>query len=108
MAEEESSTISLSDQKHSSSKAKIFVPNLSLDTMKAAAPPSRLSSSIPSSPVVLRKAASVRQNCLCSPTTHAGSFRCRYHRNNNSSSGGLTRNGMSVGSKLSELAVCTL
>ncbi|KAF8099104.1 hypothetical protein N665_0251s0029 [Sinapis alba] len=21
-----------------------------------------------------------RQNCLCSPTTHAGSFRCRHHR----------------------------
>ncbi|KAI3456781.1 hypothetical protein Pfo_013444 [Paulownia fortunei] len=20
-------------------------------------------------------------HCLCSPTTHAGSFRCRYHRN---------------------------
>lgn len=21
-----------------------------------------------------------KQNCLCSPTKHAGSFRCRYHR----------------------------
>ncbi|KAL4342275.1 hypothetical protein GQ457_08G007870 [Hibiscus cannabinus] len=35
-------------------------------------------------------------NCLCSPTTHAGSFRCRYHR------AGMPRGG-SVGSKLSML-----
>ncbi|KAK8497620.1 hypothetical protein V6N13_141310 [Hibiscus sabdariffa] len=35
-------------------------------------------------------------NCLCSPTTHVGSFRCRYHR------AGMSRGG-SVGSKLSML-----
>ncbi|GAV59650.1 hypothetical protein CFOL_v3_03181 [Cephalotus follicularis] len=39
-----------------------------------------------------------RFNCLCSPTTHAGSFRCRHHR-----VPGMTRGG-SVGSNLSLLA----
>ncbi|EOA14866.1 hypothetical protein CARUB_v10028192mg [Capsella rubella] len=39
-----------------------------------------------------------RQNCLCSPTTHAGSFRCRHHRVDDS----LTRVG-SVGSNLAVL-----
>ncbi|KAL1188415.1 hypothetical protein V5N11_027473 [Cardamine amara subsp. amara] len=38
-----------------------------------------------------------RQNCLCSPTTHAGSFRCRHHRVDS-----LTRAG-SVGSNLAVL-----
>ncbi|KAM1472677.1 hypothetical protein ACFX2I_028897 [Malus domestica] len=43
------------------------------------------------------------KNCLCSPTTHPGSFRCRQHRT--SSIGlGLNRVGGSVGSNLSELA----
>ncbi|KAL2493626.1 uncharacterized protein Fot_37421 [Forsythia ovata] len=77
-------------------KPKIIVPHLCLNEM---ANPSHLSTSIPSSPVQLRKTSSVTYNCLCSPTTHAGSFRCRYHRNTS-----LTRNSMSVGTKLSELA----
>ncbi|KAG2333198.1 hypothetical protein Bca52824_004378 [Brassica carinata] len=38
-----------------------------------------------------------RQNCLCSPTTHAGSFRCRHHR-----FGSLTRAG-SLGSNFTVL-----
>ncbi|CAN6559079.1 unnamed protein product [Malus baccata var. baccata] len=47
------------------------------------------------------------KNCLCSPTTHAGSFRCRHHRT--SSIGlGLNRVGASVGSNLSELAKSTV
>ncbi|KAL8474068.1 hypothetical protein ACS0TY_030788 [Phlomoides rotata] len=74
---------------------KINVPTLTLDDIKAVTRPS---SSHPSSPVCLRKTTSVRANCLCSPTTHAGSFRCRYHRNSS-----LTRASMSVGSKLFEL-----
>ncbi|KAM7280358.1 hypothetical protein ACFE04_007492 [Oxalis oulophora] len=41
----------------------------------------------------------VRMNCLCSPTTHAGSFRCRHHRR---VGGGMIRGG-SVGSNLSML-----
>ncbi|CAN8252957.1 unnamed protein product [Cochlearia groenlandica] len=38
-----------------------------------------------------------RLNCLCSPTTHAGSFRCRHHRVDS-----LTRVG-SIGSNLAVL-----
>ncbi|KAI3417059.1 uncharacterized protein J3R85_014798 [Psidium guajava] len=44
------------------------------------------------------KQLSGRMNCLCSPTTHAGSFRCRFHRNN------FIPRGHSIGSNLSELA----
>ncbi|CAI9772589.1 unnamed protein product [Fraxinus pennsylvanica] len=76
-----------------SEKSKIVVPELCLDAWKNDI------HSTPSSPVTLRKTSSVRHNCLCSPTTHTGSFRCRYHRNH-----GLTRGSISVGSKLSELA----
>ncbi|KAG4111966.1 hypothetical protein ERO13_D13G134200v2 [Gossypium hirsutum] len=42
------------------------------------------------------KSSGSNSNCLCSPTTHAGSFRCRYHR------AGFPR-AASVGSKLSML-----
>ncbi|WOH03097.1 hypothetical protein DCAR_0522489 [Daucus carota subsp. sativus] len=45
-----------------------------------------------------QKPASIKPNCLCSPTNHPGSFRCRIHRNS------LARTSMSVGSKLSMLA----
>ncbi|KAK7289607.1 hypothetical protein RIF29_03366 [Crotalaria pallida] len=54
----------------------------------------------PTSKPMIRKSSSVRMDCLCSPTTHAGSFRCRYHR---AAAGGMHRGG-SVGSNLSELA----
>ncbi|KAA8524899.1 hypothetical protein F0562_011323 [Nyssa sinensis] len=74
-------------------KPKIIVSNINIEMKN-----STLISSTPSSPT-LRKASSVKYNCLCAPTTHAGSFRCRYHRNT-----GLTRSSASVGSKLSELA----
>ncbi|OIT00037.1 hypothetical protein A4A49_02632 [Nicotiana attenuata] len=73
------------------SKKKLIVPSI-LVGMKLKQP-----SSVPSSPSGQPKSA--KYNCLCSPTTHAGSFRCRYHRTSS-----LTRNSMSVGSKLSELA----
>ncbi|WZY95689.1 uncharacterized protein BNACNNG68960D [Brassica napus] len=46
------------------------------------------------------KSSSVRLNCLCAPTTHPGSFRCRYHRRN--SALGMSR-GISVPSNLSML-----
>ncbi|CAN8269395.1 unnamed protein product [Cochlearia groenlandica] len=52
-------------------------------------------------PVGMGKSSSVRQNCLCAPTTHAGSFRCRYHRRN--AGLGMSR-GVSVPSNLSMLA----
>ncbi|KAJ6728218.1 hypothetical protein OIU74_006299 [Salix koriyanagi] len=32
-----------------------------------------------------------RWNCLCSPTTHAGSFRCRFHRSSGMISGRIHR-----------------
>ncbi|KAJ0102325.1 hypothetical protein Patl1_03798 [Pistacia atlantica] len=43
----------------------------------------------------LGKSSSTR--CLCSPTTHVGSFRCRHHR-----ASGMSRGG-SVGSNLALL-----
>ncbi|VVA97470.1 unnamed protein product [Arabis nemorensis] len=51
--------------------------------------------------VGMGKSSSVRLNCLCAPTTHAGSFRCRYHRRN--AGLGMSR-GISVPSNLSMLA----
>ncbi|GFZ12366.1 serine-rich protein-like protein [Actinidia rufa] len=76
-------------------KRKMVVPHINLEEVNKSA----LVSSSPNSPSTLRKSSSVHYNCLCSPTTHAGSFRCRYHRNH-----GLARSSMSVGSNLSELA----
>ncbi|KAL5100623.1 hypothetical protein RYX36_004950 [Vicia faba] len=32
---------------------------------------------------LLRQPSMNKNNCLCSPTTHAGSFRCRLHRTPN-------------------------
>ncbi|CAK9321722.1 unnamed protein product [Citrullus colocynthis] len=46
----------------------------------------------------MTKSPSIKLNCLCSPTTHIGSFRCRRHRSTAISRGG------SVGSNLSDLA----
>ncbi|KAI3497663.1 hypothetical protein L1887_33121 [Cichorium endivia] len=34
----------------------------------------------PSSGGLARQGSIAKNNCLCSPTTHAGSFRCRLHR----------------------------
>ncbi|TYK19387.1 putative PGPS/D10 protein [Cucumis melo var. makuwa] len=45
----------------------------------------------------MTKSPSIKSNCLCSPTTHIGSFRCRRHR-----STAMSR-GASVGSNLSDL-----
>ncbi|KAL8237602.1 hypothetical protein R6Q59_018683 [Mikania micrantha] len=36
-----------------------------------------------------------KPNCLCSPTTHAGSFRCRYHRTNSLGNHGGSCNHLS-------------
>ncbi|KAF7140301.1 hypothetical protein RHSIM_Rhsim06G0178800 [Rhododendron simsii] len=70
------------------------LPNTTLEEVKS----STALSSPPPSPRALQKSSSVKQNCLCSPTTHAGSFRCRYHRNPS-----FTRSS-SVGSKLSMIS----
>ncbi|BAT80571.1 hypothetical protein LR48_Vigan07g009800 [Vigna angularis] len=34
----------------------------------------------PTSECALKRSCSEKRDCLCSPTTHAGSFRCRHHR----------------------------
>ncbi|WZY83736.1 hypothetical protein YC2023_030120 [Brassica napus] len=52
-------------------------------------------------PAGMVKSSSVRLSCLCAPTTHPGSFRCRYHRRN--AGLGLSR-GISVPTNLSMLA----
>ncbi|KAJ9169465.1 hypothetical protein P3X46_017660 [Hevea brasiliensis] len=31
-------------------------------------------------PQITRQRSATKNNCLCSPTSHAGSFRCRLHR----------------------------
>ncbi|XAR68240.1 hypothetical protein NMG60_11003309 [Bertholletia excelsa] len=61
------------------------------------------STSQPSSPSSLNKSSSARQSCLCSPTTHPGSFRCRLHRKPPGSGRGLTRSSLSVDSRLYDL-----
>ncbi|XP_027337455.1 uncharacterized protein LOC113851177 [Abrus precatorius] len=70
------------------------IPELDLATLKKN---SHMLVSPTSQSTISRKNSNGRLNCLCSPTTHAGSFRCRHHR-----SSGLTR-GRSVGSNLLEL-----
>ncbi|CAK8565784.1 unnamed protein product [Lathyrus sativus] len=78
-------------------KINIHIPNLDMTNSckKQSQPP--LSPTLQQPEV--RKSSSGRWNCLCSPTTHVGSFRCRHHR---SGSGGMFR-GRSVGSNLVEL-----
>ncbi|KAI4320840.1 hypothetical protein MLD38_034283 [Melastoma candidum] len=44
------------------------------------------------------KPITAKCSCLCSPTTHAGSFRCRFHRNSS------FPRGASIGSNLSQMA----
>ncbi|KVI02373.1 hypothetical protein Ccrd_019364 [Cynara cardunculus var. scolymus] len=39
-------------------------------------------------------------NCLCSPTTHVGSFRCRFHRSNSN----LSNNSRSAGRSFNSLS----
>ncbi|KAL5707827.1 hypothetical protein ACHQM5_018684 [Ranunculus cassubicifolius] len=73
---------------------KLSIPKINMEDIKKASPYVIMS---PRS--ILSKQTSVKANCLCSPTTHTGSFRCRHHRNSI-----LTRSGGSVGSNLSELA----
>lgn len=77
---------------------RMVVPHLNLDSVKNSNM-GMATGSAPSSPMSMRRTLGAKMNCLCSPTTHVGSFRCRYHRNS-----GLARSSMSVGSKLNELA----
>ncbi|KAK7301890.1 hypothetical protein RJT34_12767 [Clitoria ternatea] len=83
------------DQKPPKIKVATNISELDMDTLKKH---SHMLVS-PTSQGAPRKTPNGRVNCLCSPTTHVGSFRCRHHR----ASGGIRRGG-SVGSNLSELA----
>ncbi|CAN6194445.1 unnamed protein product [Urochloa humidicola] len=62
-------------------------PAVSIATPRTAAAAAKQQQQVPGSP---------RQQCLCSPTMHAGSFRCRLHR-------GIAGGG-SVGSGLHEMS----
>ncbi|MFS7995303.1 hypothetical protein Hanom_Chr12g01116401 [Helianthus anomalus] len=67
----------MSDEKINAAHLKIEMQELSLED------------DTPSSP---RKSSATKITCMCAPTNHPGSFRCRHHRNS-----------ASVGSNLSEL-----
>ncbi|XP_012570578.1 uncharacterized protein [Cicer arietinum] len=77
-------------------KINVNIPELDMNTFKKH---SHMIVSPTSQAPAASKSSNGRWNCLCSPTTHAGSFRCRLHR---SAAGGMHRGG-SVGSNLSEL-----
>lgn len=73
-----------SDDKIMAARLKIDMQDLSLDddtndTKAASTSPNR-------------KSSAAKVSCMCAPTNHPGSFRCRHHRNS-----------ASVGSNLSEL-----
>ncbi|KAK1353803.1 hypothetical protein POM88_052168 [Heracleum sosnowskyi] len=78
---------------HEKPSPRIYVSNLRWQALR-----NSLQLASPTQPRGEEKPASMKANCLCSPTNHPGSFRCRIHRNT------LTRNSNSLGSKLSELA----
>ncbi|XP_052186952.1 uncharacterized protein LOC127797833 [Diospyros lotus] len=66
----------------------LFLPEVTRETLQIVGVPSRpvrpSESKIMSSPSLARQGSIAKNNgissCLCSPTTHAGSFRCRLHR----------------------------
>ncbi|CBI39788.3 unnamed protein product, partial [Vitis vinifera] len=58
------------------SRRKLSIPKINIAEIKKQSP-SPLS---PTAQSCTAKPSSARANCLCSPTTHVGSFRCRHHR----------------------------
>jgi len=54
------------------------ISNLNMDVIKNQS--NMHVSESPTSERILKKSSSERRNCLCSPTTHVGSFKCRHHR----------------------------
>ncbi|KAJ1410824.1 hypothetical protein SESBI_21632 [Sesbania bispinosa] len=78
------------------SNRQIKFMDLNVDDLKKHSHPHHMLVS-PTSQARMRKSSNERWNCLCSPTTHVGSFRCRRHR-----SGGVHR-ARSVGSTLSAM-----
>uniref|UniRef100_A0A5K1B4U5 Uncharacterized protein n=1 Tax=Nymphaea colorata TaxID=210225 RepID=A0A5K1B4U5_9MAGN len=64
------------DVEHMTRQQKIMNTPVGLEVQVPEAPESQVAAPPPS----LTRQASGKLNCLCSPTTHAGSFRCRLHR----------------------------
>ncbi|CAI9785133.1 unnamed protein product [Fraxinus pennsylvanica] len=56
------------------------IQTMSNKDMKVEIPPVSEVISPSSAGKLARQGSISRNNCLCSPTTHAGSFRCRLHR----------------------------
>ncbi|CAK7324465.1 unnamed protein product [Dovyalis caffra] len=76
----------------------ILLPTIDMEALKKNSPLHDSGNSPRLQRALTKPRSTERWNCLCSPTTHAGSFRCRFHR-----SSGMIRGG-SIGSNLSELA----
>ncbi|KAJ6298345.1 hypothetical protein OIU76_019489 [Salix suchowensis] len=88
---------SVRDQKQQQVNPEIMAQAIDMEVLKKNSP---LHSSVTSPRLhraLTKPRSTERGNCLCSPTTHAGSFKCRFHR-----SSGMIRGG-SIGSNLSEL-----
>ncbi|GMN59156.1 hypothetical protein TIFTF001_028252 [Ficus carica] len=85
---------SLQKMNESKMNFKLNLPEIKLDELEK----QRHLLVSPRAQPAVTKSPSARWNCLCSPTTHAGSFRCRHHRGSSFSRAG------SVGSNLSQLA----
>ncbi|KAJ6751850.1 hypothetical protein OIU85_002283 [Salix viminalis] len=88
---------SVRDQKQQQVNPEIMAQAIDMEVVKKNSP---LHSSVTSPRLhraLTKPRSTERGNCLCSPTTHAGSFKCRFHR-----SSGMIRGG-SIGSNLSAL-----
>ncbi|ESW14439.1 hypothetical protein PHAVU_008G281200 [Phaseolus vulgaris] len=57
-------------------KTQMEIKKLNMDVIKN----QHMPESPTSARALLKKSSSERRNCLCSPTTHVGSFKCRHHR----------------------------
>ncbi|KAH1092593.1 hypothetical protein GLYMA_14G011700v4 [Glycine max] len=75
----------------------IKMPGLNMDDINKQSNMVVSVSTTPQAASALKKSSSERRSCLCSPTTHVGSFRCRHHRSGMS-------HASSVGSNLSAMS----
>ncbi|XP_057440978.1 uncharacterized protein LOC130732973 [Lotus japonicus] len=81
--------------KHLVSSKLIKIPALNMDDVKKHS--NMVESPTSQAATMMRKSSSERWNCLCSPTKHAGSFRCRRHRSTS------MHRSMSIDSRLSSM-----
>ncbi|GAB4845898.1 hypothetical protein Ancab_024902 [Ancistrocladus abbreviatus] len=87
------------EEKHEDEKPpsrKNSLANIDVELLKKS---SLVAADLVASPMAMMRKSPSTRSCLCSPTTHVGSFRCRLHRNAPN-----IRRGHSVGADLSELA----